>query len=135
MLRGLLAILAGFGLTAVMWVVFAWMASALMEVPTDAQTTAYSLVTILIVFVSTFSGGMLTGNLALFRPVLHGIGLAVLLLLLLLPMLIFGPRLGQPDWYPMVMVLACAGGAILGSYVIPRVTIVAERPDPTRPNA
>jgi putative membrane protein (TIGR04086 family) len=131
MLRGLLAILAGFGLMAVTMVVFMWMASALMEVPTDAQTTAYSLVTVLIVLVASIGGGMLTGHLALSRPLMHGLGLAVLLLLLLLPMLIFGPRLGQPDWYPYVMVLSCGGGAMLGSYLVSRLRVeTTEQPEP-----
>jgi hypothetical protein len=118
MLRGLLAILAGFGLMAVTMVVFMWMASALTGVPTDDQTTAYSLITIIIVLVASIGGGMLTGSAAPNRPVLHGVGLAVFFLLWLLPMLIFGPRLGQPDWYPYLMVAACGGGAILGSYLI-----------------
>lgn len=120
MLRGFLAILAGFGLMAVTMVVFMWMASALMAVPTDAQTTAYSLVTVAIVFAASVAGGMLTGTVAVDRPVMHGIGLAVLLLLMLLPMLIFGPRLGQPVWYPYVMILACASGAVLGSVMVAR---------------
>lgn len=118
MLRGLLAILAGFGLMAVTMVVFMWMASALMGVPTDAQTTAYSLVTILIVLVASIGGGLLTGSAAPSRPVMHGVGLAVFFFLWLLPMLLFGPRLGQPDWYPYLMVLASGGGAILGSYLV-----------------
>jgi hypothetical protein len=120
MLRSLLAVLAGFGVMAIMMVVFSWMASALTGVPTDDQTTGFALITVGIVLISSLAGGMLTGNLAPVKPLMHGIGLAVFFMLWLIPMLVFGPRLGQPEWYPYVMLLAGAGGAVLGSIIVPR---------------
>jgi hypothetical protein len=59
---------------------------------------------------------------------MHGVALAVFFLLWLLPMLIFGPQLGQPAWYPYAMVVSIGGGAILGSYL---TTLLAPEVRPT----
>lgn len=122
-LRGLLAVLAGLGVAMMIVVVLTWTAAFLMRVPADAPTTAYVIVNIIISAAAALAGGFLTGRLAPVSRVMHGVGLGVFLFLLALPLILTGPRLGQPSWYPTVI-------GIVGLVFAPAGSWLSARTDP-----
>ncbi len=121
LLRGFLAVLAGLGVSMVLVVVFTWTASELMRVPANEPTMAYIIVNLIISTLAAVVGGYLTGRMAPSQPLAHAIGLGVFLFLLSLPMIISGPLLGQPTWYPTTIGIVGFAGALIGGLLAGRV--------------
>lgn len=125
-LRGFLAVLAGLGVVIIIVVVFTWATAALLRVPTNAPTTAYLIANLIISGAAAAVGGSLTGYMAPSSPVLHALGLGVLLFLLAVPMIVSGPLLGQPEWYPTAI-------ALVGLIFAPVGGMLAARAEPPQP--
>lgn len=138
LLRGLLSILAGLGVVMMLVVVFTWTVAELLRVPANESTTA-SVVAHLIIWATVpIVGGYLTGRMAPSWPLLHGIGLGILLFLVsALPMILDGPQLGQPEWYPAALGVLTFSGPTVGGGLASRIkpSLHPETPDDaeTRP--
>lgn len=113
-MKGFVAILAGLAVTMAIVVVFTWTAAVLMGVMANEPTPAYLIVNLIINAVAALSGGYLAGRIAYASPLLYASILGAILFLLGLPMILSGPLLGQPDWYPVTTALTGLLGAIAG---------------------
>ncbi len=121
LLRGFIAILAGLGVVMMLVVVFTWTVSELLGVAANEVTTASMVAHMLIWALMPVVGGYLTGRMASTRSFLHGIGLGVLLLAIAgIPLILNGPRLQQPDWYPAATGAVMLMGASLGGWLAAR---------------
>ncbi len=119
--RSVAAVLAGLGTAGAIVFVATWVALALMlEPPREGTppltTPAYITVNIAYSVIAAALAGYVTARIARRRLMMHA---RILAFLLLLPVLTTGgqPAPGQPAWYPWIIGLLGALGALAGGHI------------------
>jgi hypothetical protein len=111
--RSIVAVVAGL-LTALLLMVLGTRAAAVVSgvAPDAAPTDVHLALGLAATAIAAIIAGYVAARIAPRAPLLHAAGLAVLLLLLAI---LGGRAPGQPSWYPWVLALLGAGGALLGA--------------------
>jgi hypothetical protein len=123
MLRTVLAVVAGFIVTAGLVVIGTTLAAVLLlGTPAAGQppqpTATYLAANLLVSGLAAIGGGFVVGTLAR-QPTLTPVWAfaAILLLLSLVSALGTGAAAGQPAWYPLVIAVVGPAGVILGGWL------------------
>lgn len=125
MLRSILAIVAGYAITAVLIIVVTGGAAALLGVSDGKLSTPYLVVNLTGSTAAGVVGGFVAARLSPRAVGVHVGLLAVLLFAMSLPAVFGGAATGQPAWYPgAIAVLGPAAVAVGGAWAW------ARRPDP-----
>ena len=116
LMRGVLAVLAGFLTMAVLVAVLTLLAAAATGASGDELPASYLLLNILGSALSAFAGGWVTGRVAR-DAAWPGWVLVGAIVVLGIPGVVGGPAVGQPVWYPLAIVLVGGIGAAIGGQI------------------
>jgi hypothetical protein len=120
-IRSVAAIAGGLGFMAATVTVGTLLASAILGNPTSADgkhseavSTAYIVVSLLICGIGALLGGWLAARIASCAPYAHASVMAAIVALLSVTTATGAPAAGQPDWYPSALGLVAVFGILLG---------------------
>jgi putative membrane protein (TIGR04086 family) len=115
-LRSVLAVLAGLAVMFVIVIACTLLSVALMHLKTGHPTPGYLVINVVYSLAAAVAGGWVAARLAGYRPVAHGVALA-LLMLVLSALSLLHPAPSQPFFYQLFLTivppLAAIGGATL----------------------
>jgi hypothetical protein len=115
-LRSVLAVLAGFAVMFVLVIVCTLLSLALMHLKTGHPTPGYLVINVVYSLAAAVAGGWVAARVAGYRPLAHGVALA-LLMFVQGGLFLLHPAASQPFLYQVFLVifppLAAIGGSAL----------------------
>ncbi len=113
MVKSIIAVVAGYAAMAILVIITTMLAAAFLLNDPNEVTSAYLVVNLILSLISAVVGGWITAKLAPNNKKRHVQILAGLIIVLGL-LSLTQTLIGQPVWYPWVIMLIGAGGALYG---------------------
>jgi hypothetical protein len=116
-LRSFLAVIAGFAVMFVIVIVCTILCLGLMHLKSGHPTPGYLVINVVYSLSAAAVGGWVTGRVSGFRPIAHGVALA-LLMLVQSTLFLLHPAASQPFLYQVFLTVIPPLAAIAGSALV-----------------